>query len=306
MSKRIGVGLMAAIIASCATWASAQSEGNLRHSISVDKFENRSGWRGQWDLGDAWGTIMTDILQSSGRFIVLGESDMRGAAMREQDLATSGRTAGGRMAPETGQMTPAQLLVKGAITHVERSAGGEGGGVNFRGIRVGGSRERTEINATIYLVDTRTGQVKASTSVTGEAGQRRGRFGYSGAALGGLRGDMDAFRRDNVGQAVEDAVSQAVDFLIDQLAGVPWQGSVVQVAGDRIFINRGTREGVAEGQEFNVGSSTDIVDPDTGEILDTFVETVGVIKAVQVRERLTICEAPEGVTIEAGMTVQPR
>lgn len=283
-----------------------QPTGNLRYSISVDKFENRSGWRGRWDLGDAWGTIMTDILQQTDQFIVLGERDMRGAAMREQDLAESGRTAGGRMAPETGQMTPAQLLVKGAITHVERSAGGEDGGIRIRGIRIGGGRERTEINATIYLVDTRTGQVKASTRVTGEAGQRRGRIGYSGSELGGLRGDIGAFRQDNVGQAVEDAVGQAVDFLVDQLADISWEGTVAQVAGNRVFINRGSREGVSEGQEFDIGSVLEITDPDTGEVLDRFVESVGTVRAVQVRERLTICEAPEGVEIEAGMMVQPR
>lgn len=295
----LGAGLLAGLMM-------VAEAGSLRYSISVDKFENRSGWRGQWDLGDAWGAIMTDILQQTGQFIVLGESDMRGAAMREQDLAASGRTAGGRLAPETGQMTPAQLLVKGAITHVERSAGGEDGGIRFRGIRVGGGRERTEINATIYLVDTRTGQVKASTRVTGEAGQRRGRIGYSGAALGGLRGDMGAFRRDNVGQAVEDAVGQAVDFLVDQLADIGWEGSVAQVAGNRVFINRGSREGVVDGQEFTVGTVLEIADPDTGEVLDRFVESVGTLRAVQVRERLTICEAPAGVEVEVGMIVQPR
>ena len=51
--------------------------GNLRYTISVSKFENRSGWNGQWDLGSAWGTILTDQLVQSGKFIVLGESDMR-------------------------------------------------------------------------------------------------------------------------------------------------------------------------------------------------------------------------------------
>ena len=84
----------------------------LRYSITVSKFENRSGWRGQWDLGHAWGAVLTDALNQTGRFIVLGEKDMRNEALREQDLAASGRTAGGRNVVVTGQMTPAQLLVK--------------------------------------------------------------------------------------------------------------------------------------------------------------------------------------------------
>lgn len=306
MKVRCAVAVVVGLLAAMAADGFADAKGNLRYSISVDKFENKAGWRGQWDLGDAWGTIMTDVLQGSGRFIVLGESDMRVSAMVEQDLAASGRTAGGAKTPATGQMTPAQLLVKGAITHVESSTSGQEGGISFRGIRVGGGRETAEVNATIYLVDTRTGQVKASTKVTGKAGRRSGTFGYSGSALGGLGGDIGGFRKDNVGQAVEDAISQAVDFLVGQLDGIAWEGSVVQVAGGRVFINRGSREGVSDGQEFEVGSALEIVDPDTGEILDRYMEAVGVIKAKQVREKITICEAPAGVKIEAGMSVQPK
>ena len=40
-------------------------------AITVSKFENRAGWHGQWDIGDAWGTVLTDMLNQSGKFIVL-------------------------------------------------------------------------------------------------------------------------------------------------------------------------------------------------------------------------------------------
>ena len=94
--------------------------GNLRYSIMVSKFENRSGWSGQWNIAETWGAVLTDSLQQTGRFIVLGEKDMRHEAMAEQDFAESGRTAGGKKKPVTGQMTPAQLLVKGEITHFQQ------------------------------------------------------------------------------------------------------------------------------------------------------------------------------------------
>ena len=97
----------------------AAESGGLRYTITVTEFENRAGWHGHWDIGNAWGTVLTDLLNQSGRFIVLGESDMRGAALDEQDFVASGRTAQGRKAPVTGQMTPAQILTKGAITHVQ-------------------------------------------------------------------------------------------------------------------------------------------------------------------------------------------
>ena len=89
---------------------SAFAEGNLRYSITVSKFPNESGWSGQWDVGDGFATILTDALQQSGNFIVLGDSEMRQEAMQEQDLAASGRMAGGAKAPQMGRMTPAQAL----------------------------------------------------------------------------------------------------------------------------------------------------------------------------------------------------
>ena len=75
------------------------------------------------------------------------------------------RVAGGKKAPKTGRMTPAQLLVEGSITHVQESTTGGSGGISFRGINLGGSKDHAEINVTINLVDSTTGQVKASTKV---------------------------------------------------------------------------------------------------------------------------------------------
>src|SRR5690554_4483348 len=142
-----------------------EASGNLRYSVAVTKFENNSGWSGQWNLGDAWDTVLTDMLNQTGKFIVLGETDMRMAAMDEQDFAASGRTAGGKKTPATGQMTPAQILVKGAITHAQGDTGGGGGGIRVKGFRIGGGGGSGEVNATIYMIDSSTGQVLASKSV---------------------------------------------------------------------------------------------------------------------------------------------
>lgn len=302
------ISVLAAAMALVATLAGGAdaAKGNLRYSITVSKFENKAGWSGQWDLGDAWGTVMTAALQESGRFIVLGEPDMRSAAMGEQDLADSGRMAGGNKAPKKGFMTPAQLLVKGDITHVQASTAGGGGGLNFKGISLGGNKDTAEINATIYLVDSRTGQVKASTKVVGKAGRKGLGIGYSGGALGGLTGGMDAFKKDNVGKATEDAISQAVTFLTRQLETIPWEGSVVLVKDGKVTINRGTREGVSEGQTFVVGAVEETTDPDTGEVLDRSVNEIATLKVASVKEKIAICEATTGVDkIEKGMSVVP-
>ena len=279
------IHLIAAAFAALSSVAFAQS-GNLRYTIQVNKFENKANWRGRWDLGDAWGTIFTDQLVQSGRFIVLGEADMRGAAMAEQDLAQSGRVAGGKKTPRIGRMSPAQLLVKGAITHVQETKG-SGGGFGFKGIQIGGDSGSSEINVTIYVVDTMTGQVKASKSVVGKSGKRGISLGYHGSALGGLTGDLGGFEKDNMGIATTDAINQAMTFIIAQLESIPWEGTVARAKEDKLVINRGSREGVAVGMKFNIGKVDEIVDEDTGELLDKDMKTLGTVTVVQVKEKVS-------------------
>ena len=284
------------------TLAASDATGGLRYSITVTKFENKAGWSGQFNLGDAWGTVMTDLLTQTGKFIVLGEKDMRTEALGEQDFAASGRTAGGKKAPPTGQMTPAQLLVKGAITHVQNDTAGGGGGVNFGGVHLGGSGGRGEVNATIYIVDSTTGQVLASKSVTGVS-TRRGL--NVGLYRGPITGQAGGYQNDNVGKAITAACDDAVKFLVDQLPRIPWSGTVVQSGNGKVYVNRGSREGVSVGQSFVVGEADVIRDPDSGEVLDTNIKEVARLEVSQVKEKLSICTVSSGkaASIRKGMAV---
>lgn len=273
-------------------------EGGLRYTVSVVDFENEAGWSGQWDVGNAWGTVFTDVLNQTGSFIVLGESEMRGAALSEQEFAASGATVQGDKTPQQGQMTPAQILVRGAITHIQHDTSNRSGGVRVGGLRVGGGGGESEISMTIYMVDSTTGQVIASQSVTGTSKSRGLGVGFSsgnwGAAFGGNE-------NDNLGKAITDAASQAAGWLTEQLPGVTWRGSVVMVRDGQVYINRGTREGVSSGQQFVVGGTEVIRDPSTGEVLDEFVSEIATIQCNTVREKLSICSVVSG---DAGAVAQ--
>jgi curli biogenesis system outer membrane secretion channel CsgG len=302
--KNLGRSLViiAVVLAVPALAIAQSSTGGLRYTITVTKFENQAGWHGRWDIGDAWGTVLTDMLNQTGQFIVLGENDMRAAAMDEQDFAASGRTAGGGKAPVTGQMTPAQLLVKGAITHVQDNTASGGGGVRVGGFNVGGKGGKGEVNATIYVVDSTTGMVLASSNVVGVAKKKGMNLGYStggwGAAFGGEK-------NDNVGLAVQGACAEAVEFIKGQLGGIKWTGSVVMVKDGKVYVNRGSREGVASGQQFVVGDVEVLRDPDTGEVLDESMTEIARLSVSETKEKLSICSVTSGnaASIEKGMAI---
>jgi curli biogenesis system outer membrane secretion channel CsgG len=302
MKRVLMVLVVAAMLSTPALVYGQEASGGLRYSVTVSQFENKAGWHGQWDIGNAWGTVLTDMLNQTGKFIVLGETDMRYEAMAEQDLAASGRTAGGGKAPATGQMTPAQILVKGAITHVQDNTASGGGGVRIKGFKVGGKKGKGEVNATIYMVESTTGQILASTNVVGTSQQKGMNVGYStgswGAAFGGEK-------NDNVGLAVQSACAEAVEFLIAQVPNIAWTGNVVMVKDDKVYINRGSREGVSVGQTFRIGDVEVIRDPDTGEILDEDMTEICQITVSQAKEKISICDVTSGdaAGVEKGMKV---
>lgn len=275
-------------------------KGGLRYTIGVTKFENRSNFSGQFQVADTWGALLTDSLQQSGRFIVLGESDMRNAAMGEQDLAKSGRTAGGDKTPVTGNLSPAQLLVKGEITHFQASTTGGNAGVGIGGFRVGVGGDQAEINAVVYVVDSTTGQVVASKRVVGVAKKGGLTLGFTDR---NWNADLGGFKKTNVGKAVEAAIDEAVAFISSKVKDMPWTGSVVVVKDKQVYINRGSREGVTAGQTFKVGTSEILRDPSTGETLDISFTSKGEIKVDTVREKISICTVTSGEGIERGMSV---
>ena len=278
----------------------AYGQGGLRYTIQVTKFENKAGWSGRWDLGDAWGAVLTDKLQQSGKYIVIAEQDMRNAAMSEQDFAASGRTAGGKKAPKTGQVTPAQLMVKGVITAFDEGTSGKGGGVGYKGFRVGAKGGKSMISGTVYVVDTTTATVVASHNFEATVKSKGLKFGMN---KHGFSGDIGGFKKTPAGKVMNEAIDDIIPFLDSQLESIKWSATVVMSKADRIIINRGTREGVSTGMVLRFGEVEEIRDPDTGELLDSDFTEQGAVEVTKVKEKVAYCRKLRGKAPKKGQSV---
>ncbi|HEY9155263.1 MAG TPA: CsgG/HfaB family protein [Opitutaceae bacterium] len=197
-------------------------------------------------------------------------------------------------------MSPAQLLIKGEITHFQAQTQGGGGGIGIKGFRIGASGDQAEINVVIYVVDSTTGQVVASKRVVGVAKNSGLSLGFANKDWGA---DLGGFKKTNVGKAVEAAIDQGVAFIVSQIQNLPWTGTVILTKGNQVWINRGAREGVQAGQTFKVGTTEVLRDPNTGETLDTSMTVKGEIKVDTVREKVAICSIVSGSGIDRGMGV---
>lgn len=258
----------------------AWGQHELRYSIQVNTFEDRSGWRGQWSLGDAWNAVLIDKLQKSDNYIVISEQDMRGDAMDDQDFASNGRTAGGKKAPKTGQMKPAQLLVRGVITGFDPGASNNGKG----------KAPKASISGTVYVVDTSTGQVVRSKDFEATFKPKD----TAKATEGGFAGNLRRFKKTPAGKVMDKAAVEIIPFLDSQLDSILWAAVIIKGGNQNIIINRGSREGVTVGTVLRVGEVEDIRDPETGELLEfNFTET-GRIEVTRVKEKLAYCTQLSG------------
>lgn len=284
----LGILLLAGAAPSSPSFA-APPAGGLRYTVFVEKFKNESESRRR--LGDEWATQLTSALHESGRFIVVAQEDMQKSAMKEQARGASGVTVQGKKTAARGRMTPAQLVVKGVITHFEQGAAEQGGGVDLGPVRIGAGRARTEVRGTLQMIDATTGMLVAAKNFTGLAQNRR--FAVQGRR-GERSGDMSAGESDNVHEAMEKAIHDVIPWMVAQLPSVPWRGSVVKVDGERIIINRGSREGIAAGAELIAGESEILTDPDNGDVLDEIVHERARIRVDTVNERTSVCSVVSG------------
>ena len=77
---------------------------------------------------------------------------------------------------------------------------------------------------------------------------------------------------------------------------------------DKVYVNRGSREGVAVGQTFTVGEVEVLRDPDTGEVLDEDMTEIAALQVTEVKEKLSICSVTSGDAgaVAKGMTIHLR
>ena len=233
------MGLLAIIIwlASCAPTAQVTSYGGPsieeaqaerydgpKARLAVGEFQDKTakgGWTGGWlgmygmnfkQIGDGMQDMLTTALFNTNRFIVL-EREQLGEVLKEQDLAASGRVKKGTEAP-TGEIYGAELLITAAVTEFEGGAKGVGGGTKVLGVTVGGGVKKAHIAIDIRIIDTKTSQIVAATSVEGSA---------TNIALGGLTNiggslpvAMGGFSKTPTEKAIRICIQKAVEYIVSQ------------------------------------------------------------------------------------------
>lgn len=204
--------------------ARAERYDGPKARLAVGEFQDKTakgGWTGGWlgmfglrfkQIGDGMRDMLTTTLFNTNRYIVL-EREQLGAVLKEQDLAASGRIKKGTEAP-TGEIYGADLIITAAVTEFEGGAKGVGGGTKVLGVRVGGGVKKAHIAIDIRIIDAKTSQIVAATSVEGKATS----FALGGATRigGSLPIALGGFSKTPTEKAIRVCIQKAVEYIVSQ------------------------------------------------------------------------------------------
>jgi hypothetical protein len=131
----------------------------------------------------------------------------------------------------------------------------------------------------VRLVDTKTAQILLAESAEG-----------LGMAGHGASDDTQATT------ALRKAIDSLVYKIIEKAAGIPWEGRVMQVSGEKIYINAGQNSGLRQGAILSVyREGEELIDPTTGIRKGFEEERIGLLLITVTRLDYSIAMIQSGI-----------
>jgi curli biogenesis system outer membrane secretion channel CsgG len=244
------------------------------------------------DIGKGIADMMVDRLVNDGKYSVI-ERKALDKLIAEQNFSNSDR-ADPSSAARIGKLLGVDAIIIGSITEFGRddkktNIGGFGSAAGRFGIGgIGKSEAKAVVQITARMVNVETGEILASVQGRGES-KRGGTSllgaggGGGGAGGGGMSMGSSNFGATIIGEATNEAVTQAATGLDDKAASLPARvvvidGLVADVDGKHLILNIGTVTGVKVGDTYTISRlGREIKDPATGKVLRRTDSDIGSI-----------------------------
>lgn len=180
-----------------------------RAVVAVLDFTNSTQahwWRA--DVGRELGGMLANELVSTGAFKVV-ERQKLDSVLGEQDLGASGRVSKSSAA-KMGKVTGAQYLITGKVAAYEENTSGGGGGFSFKGVSLGGKKNKAYLAIDLRVVNATTGEVEYVRTVEGHS---KGGGMSVGFSRNGFGGSLGGHKKTPAGKAIRAALIESTDYL---------------------------------------------------------------------------------------------
>jgi len=245
--------------------------------------------------------MLTTALTKTERFVVLERAALD-KVTAEQDLGASGRV-NPEFAPQVGKITGAQAIITGDITrfsYTQSSLGGSGS--ILRGIGAKVEKTNAQVGIDLRIIDTETGEVLLSQSADGSASM-------SNVAATLTHGSQDfstaVAENTPLGKATRQALERIVIAVTKTMKSQRWSGRVMDVRGDHIYINAGTRLGLITDVPLDVfRPDAALTDPETGRRMGSPDKLIGSVVIDAVKEQYSVAKILNGSGLKRGDVVR--
>lgn len=178
-------------------------------TMAVLDFRNTTGaywWR--TGVGRELSGMLTNELASSKKFSMV-ERQKLSSVLGEQDLAASGRVSGSKAA-RIGKLVGAEFLVTATVSAFEQDVNNTGGGLSYKGVSLGGKKEKTYIAVDLRVVNSTTGEIVDTRTVEARSGGYGLKLGVRRSGFGGALANE---KKTPAGKAIRAVVAEISNYL---------------------------------------------------------------------------------------------
>lgn len=271
--RRIFVCL--ALAALISAWMMAGDLSGLKKRIAVINFEDKSGYG--HNIGSGIADMLVTSLVESDKFMVIERAELE-EVMKEQALGMSGAVTP-QSAAKVGQLLGVETIVTGSISEFGDKQKKVGGGLGSLGASLGLKKTTARVAVDIRLINVNTGEITMAKSAVGEDNSTGlDKVGFADIDFH----NSNTWDKTQLGKASRKAINECVEYIGEGMSDIPWEGKVILVKDNIIYMKPGSKGGVNPGMEFVIyRPGEELIDPDTGLSLGSEEAKIGTIQITE-------------------------
>jgi curli biogenesis system outer membrane secretion channel CsgG len=185
----------------------AAKEDKIR--VGVLRFTNQTAagwWSGS--VASELQDMLASELVSTRAFTVLERKEID-AVLGEQDLSASDRVSE-KTKVQMKKIKGAQYLIAGTVSAFEENTAGKKAGVRFKGLSLGGGKDKAYIAVDMKVIDTETGEIVDARTI--EASAKGSALG-AGLSIRNFSVGGESYKKTPTGKAIRACILYIAEYL---------------------------------------------------------------------------------------------